>query len=115
MPTSKMTAVSPAIQDMFVSSTFKYIDSRTIDAKARVSLGQELTQRLQAAGPIDSFNVFMDDNGNVLLVPMQHIPVSEMWIWKDPKIRDSFKSASDDVREGRITEVENLDDFLDSL
>ncbi|MCH7575880.1 MAG: hypothetical protein IIA59_12260 [Candidatus Marinimicrobia bacterium] len=115
MPTSKTAEESPATQDMFVSGTFKYVDSRTIDAKARVSLGQELTRRLQAAGPVESFNVFMDDNGHVLLVPMQHIPVSEMWTWTGKDIRESFDRAKADVAQGRTVKVTNLDKFLDEL
>ena len=115
MPAPKSAHEPPTAQEMFVSSTFKYIDSRTIDAKARVSLGQELTRRLQAAGPVESFNVFMDDNGNVLLVPMQHIPVSEMWTWTGKDIRESFDHAKMDVAEGRTVEAADLDKFLDDL
>ena len=103
------------LREMVISSTFKYIESRSIDSKARINIGQSLKELLEKLGPIDSMNIFLDDRGNLLLVPMQHIPANEMWIWNDPKIQDSFKSASDDVMEGRITEVENLDDFLDSL
>ena len=115
MPASKTANEPPTAQDMFVSGTFKYIDSRTIDAKARVSLGQELTQRLKAVGPVESFNVFMDDNGHVLLVPMQHIPVSEMWTWTGKDVRESFDRAKADVAKGRTVEVTDVDKFLDEL
>lgn len=102
-------------QEMVISGTFKYIESRTIDSKSRINIGQSLKEMIEKLGSIDSMNIFLDDRGNLLLVPMQHIPVSEMWIWNDPKIQKSFKAASNDVIEGRTTDVDNLDEFIDSL
>ena len=115
MPVSISSTKEQRSQEMVISSTFKFIESRSIDAKARINLGQSLKGLLERLGPIDSMSIFIDDKGNLLLVPMQHIPANEMWTWKDKTVLQSFNSALQDVTEGKTTDVENLDDFLDSL
>ena len=103
------------LKDLFISGTFKFIDSRAVDSKSRITLGGSLTKALETLGPVESFDMFIDEKGHVLLVPMQHIPVSEMWTWTHSGVRESFDHAREDVESGRVTEVEDLDSFLDEL
>jgi len=43
------------------------------------------------------------------------IPSSEIWTWTNGEIREIFDRAKADIVEGRVTEVTDLDDFLDKL
>ncbi|MFC1483728.1 hypothetical protein ACFL5M_06130 [Candidatus Neomarinimicrobiota bacterium] len=103
------------LKDLFISGTFRFIDSRALDSKSRITLGGSLTKALEKLGPVESFDMFIDEKGHVLLVPMQHIPASEMWTWTNGEIRASFDRANEDIVEGRVTEVTDLDAFLDEL
>jgi hypothetical protein len=103
------------LKDLFISGTFKFVDSRVLDSKSRITLGGSLAKALEQLGPVESFDLFIDDQGHVLLVPMQHIPASEMWTWTNSGVRESFDHAREDVEAGRVTEVTDLDAFLDEL
>ena len=93
---------------------FEFIDSRPFDKKHRINLGRRVFELLGKLGPFESFKVYISEEGLLLLAPMAHIPVNEMWIWKDREIRESFKKALEDAREGRLKRVVDLDSFLDS-
>ena len=115
MSKPETTSKARSTQDLLISSTFKFMTSRPIDAKNRVSLGQPLLALLKQIGSIDSFNVYIDQEGYVLLVPMHTIPAAEMWTWTNKKVRESFDRATEDARRGRVTEVDDLDQFIESL
>ena len=103
------------LKDLFISGTFRFIDSRTLDSKSRITLGGSLAKALEQLGPVESFDLFVDDRGHVLLVPMQHIPAGEMWTWTNSGVRESFDRAREDVESGRVDEVTDLESFLDEL
>ncbi|MFB0516485.1 MAG: hypothetical protein ACETWG_07765 [Candidatus Neomarinimicrobiota bacterium] len=93
---------------------FQFIESRPFDNKHRINLGKKVFELLKGLGSIESFKVYASEEGFLLLTPMVHIPANEMWIWRDPEIRESFRKALGDAREGRITRVDDLDSFLGS-
>ena len=98
----------------FVGQRFEFIESRPFDKKHRVSLGKRVFELLGKLGSFESFKVYISEEGFLLLTPMAHIPVNEMWIWKDQEIRESFTKALEDAREGRVKRVDDLDSFLSS-
>ena len=93
---------------------FEFVDSRPFDKKYRVNLGKKVFALLDGLGDFESFKVYMSNEGYILLAPMAHIPVNEMWIWQDPEIRESFQRAFNDIREGRIKRGDDLDTILSS-
>lgn len=93
---------------------FELVDSRPFDKKYRINLGKKVFALLDELGDIESFNVYISNEGNILLTPMAHIPANEMWIWQNPEIRESFQRAFDDIHEGRIKRVDDLDTILSS-
>ncbi len=103
-------------QDIQVSGqVFKYIDSKTLDDKYRVSLGKKIARLLEGISSPRSMDIFLSAEGYILLRPMAHIPVSEAWIWQAEDIRNSFARALAEARSGKTTSVDNLDDFLEDL
>lgn len=93
---------------------FEFIESRPFDNKHRINLGKKVFELLKGLGSIESFKVYASKEGFLLLTPMAHIPANEMWIWRDPEIRESFRKALEDAREGRVTRIDDLDSFLGS-
>ena len=91
---------------------FRFIDSRPYDDKNRVSLGRKVFEVLKGLGSFESFKVYISEEGYVLLTPMAHIPANETWIWQDQTIRESFRKALEDAREGRVKRIDDLDSFL---
>ncbi len=113
-----MSAAQPrtdASNDIELSGQrFEFIDSRPFDKKHRINLGKRVFELLGELGSFESFKVYISNDGFLLLAPMAHIPVNEMWIWKDQEIRESFAKALEDAREGRVKKVDDLDSYLSS-
>ncbi len=97
------------------NQTFRFIASKPLDDKYRVSLGRKIFDLLSRLSSFQSLDIYMSNEGYILLRPMEHIPANEMWTWETPEIRESFKKALEDVHKGRTTKVEDLDKFLESI
>jgi hypothetical protein len=115
MATAKAVEVENQQEEMEIAATFKFMEARPFDPKYRVNLGKSLAGILKGFGKFSSFNIYLDDAGRVLLVPMSHIPLNEMWTWTDKETRKSFEEANKDFAKGDVAEVDDLDQFLDSL
>ena len=94
---------------------FRYIDSKTIDDKNRVSLGKKVQQYIQDIAAGKTLDVFINSEGYILLRPMVQIPANEAWIWQNAEVRKSFARAFDDLQAGRTTVVDDIDGFIDRL
>ncbi len=107
---------SNATDDIILpNQTFRFIASRPLDNKYRISLGRKIIDLLRRLSSFQSLDIYMSNEGYILLRPMEHIPANEMWTWENPEIRESFMRALEDVHKGETTKVEDLDKFLESL
>ena len=64
----------------------------------------------------DSFDLEVDNNGKVTLVPLIQIPADQAWFWSE-KWQKEEKEAEQDIEKGRIhsfTNVEAAFNWLDS-
>ena len=105
-----------ASQDIEVTGqVFKYVDSKAVDDKYRVSLGSKIAKFLRKIASPRSMDIFLSSEGYILLRPMARIPASEAWIWQDDEVRASFTRALDEARSGKTTPIDDLDDFLENL
>lgn len=95
--------------------SFKYIDSKTLDEKNRVSLGKKVQALMVGMAVGKSMDIYLNSEGYILLRPMIQIPANEAWIWQNKEVRQSFARALEDMSTGRTTRVEDLDEFLDKL
>ncbi len=96
-------------------STFKYVDSKTVDDKNRVSLGKKIHTLMAEMDMGNSMDIFLNSEGYILLRPMVHVPANEAWIWQNEEVRQSMARALEDAGAGRTTRVDDLDDFIDKL
>ncbi|MEE9465314.1 MAG: hypothetical protein V3W14_07075 [Candidatus Neomarinimicrobiota bacterium] len=106
---------SPSQDIEITGQVFKYVDSKTVDEKYRVTLGSKIAKFLRKLSSPRSMDIFLSSEGYILLRPMAHIPASEAWIWQDEELHASFDRALTEARAGKTTPVDDLDDFLENL
>ena len=69
-----------ASQDIEVAGqVFKYVGSKAVDDKYRVSLGSKIAKFLRKIASPRSMDIFLSSEGYILLRPMARIPASEAW------------------------------------
>jgi len=101
---------------MKIVENFKQIGIARLDAKNRVTLGTLLKKfKILAQAPINDFETFIGDKGDILLKPRTAIPTRELWIHQNPEILKSIHKGMQDIKEGRVTKVKDLDKFFEKL
>ena len=101
---------------MKVSENFKQIGTVKLDSKKRITLGSliKIYKKL-TDNPIDDFETYIGDNGDILLKPRTSIPTMELLVHQNPKILNNLKEGIRDIENGNATKIKNLDDFLEKL
>ena len=94
---------------------FRYIDSKTIDDKHRVSLGKKIHKYIQDMAAGQSVDVYINSEGYILLRPMVQIPANAAGMWQNTEVKASFARAFDDLQASRTTVVDDIDEFVDQL
>ena len=94
-----------------IHERFTPMGIRILDAKKRVTLGDSVPKDLK----IDSYEVLVGENGDVLLRPMTHIPARERWIFENPKVYETIKKGLDQAKTGKVTKVGPVEKFLEDL
>ena len=85
---------------MFTSAVIKDTDFELIsefaqpDAKKRLSLGEALHGAT-------AFNIYRNPLGQIILDPVKTVPVSEMWLYENPKALASVKQGLRESAEGK--------------
>lgn len=94
---------------------FIYVDSKSVDNKHRINLGAKIFSLYKRITPPDEFEIFVSANGDVLLKPKMKIPAKEKWLFENPKAFLQFQRGIQDVIDGNVTEVENINELIKSL
>ena len=95
---------------------FERLGIARLDTKNRVTLGILLKKfRTLANIPINDFETFIGDNGDILLRPRTAIPTRELWVHQNPEIKQNIRKGIQDAKEGRVTRVKDLDKFFKEL
>ena len=92
---------------------FTPVDNRPIDSRHRVTLSDRVFKALPKK--MDSVEVLIGSNGNILLVPKISVPANEAWLHENPKIINNLRRAMQQVKDGKVTKVKNQQKFFDSL
>ena len=75
---------------------FKQIAFVKTDEKHRVSLGKVETHR------VSGYNVYINDDGLIVLDPQVTVPAREAWLYKDKEALRAVKAGLEDLRSGRV-------------
>ena len=101
---------------MRVVEDFKPMGIARIDTKKRITLGTLLKKLKVSLGAlINDFETFIGDDGDVLLRPRTAISTRELWVHQNPEILKSIQEGIQDLKEGRVTKVKDLDKFFKEL
>ena len=86
-----------------INEEFKEIDTRTIDDRNRLTLGELLKGSKRV-------RLYQNNRGEVLLQPVVEIPASELWLFQNREALEDVRKGLKDVAEGRISKA-NLDEL----
>jgi len=86
-----------------VNEEFREIDTRTIDDRNRLTLGELLKGSKRV-------RLYKNNRGEVLLQPVVEIPASELWLFQDKEALESVRKGLKAAGEGRISKL-NLDEL----
>ena len=86
-----------------INDEFKEVDTRTIDDRNRLTLGELLKGSKRV-------RLYKNKRGEVLVQPVVEIPASELWLFQDKEALENVKKGVKDAAEGRISKL-NLDEL----
>lgn len=108
---SKKKREKITVNEEFISVATKFLDS-----KNRITISKKLLNKiLEKNKKLDSYQIFIDAMGDILLRPQVSIPVSEAWIYQNHQVIGKIRKGLQDVREGKTERVDDIDAFFDQL
>ena len=82
-----------------IDDEFKEIDTRTIDERNRLTLG-ELMRGYKRV------RLYKNERGEILLQPVVEIPASELWLYQN---RDAMESVLKGIKDASEDKISRLD------
>jgi len=79
------------------------------DAKKRVTLGKALTGLDEDV----RFDVYLKENGQILLDPQISIPASEAWLYRNPKAIQAVRLGLQEAAEGKSVYAGSFAQYAD--
>ena len=98
-----------------VKEKFMPVDTRPLDSKHRITLGGRLYKLVSSKMKIDSYQIFVGKEGDILLRPAVSIPSSEVWVYRNPEVIGKVRQGLKEAAEGRMEKVDDLENFLSTL
>lgn len=103
-----------------INEKFKPMGITAVDDRNRINLGKKLFKlmsKILYLGKLTNkrFEIFYAKNGDILLRPMVEIPAKEAWIYQNPEVIGRIRKGVTDIEQGRIHNVDDVDDFLEKL
>ena len=110
-----MKAAQRKKQAIEVKEMFMLVDTRPLDSKHRITVGGKLQKLIAGKMNIDSYQVFIGKEGDILLRPAVSVPSSEVWVFRNPKVIDKIRQGLKEAAEGKAEKVDDLEGFLSGL
>ena len=98
-----------------IRETFMPVDTRSLDSKHRITLGGRFQKLMMSKMKIDSYQVFVGKEGDILLRPAVSVPSSEAWVYRNPEVIGKLRQGLKEAAEGKAEKVDDLESFLDDL
>ncbi len=98
-----LEAVAMQTNTVRINDDFKEVDTRTIDDRNRLTLGELLKGSKRV-------RLYKNSRGEVLVQPVVEIPASELWLFQDKEALENVKKGLKDAAEGKISKL-NLDEL----
>jgi hypothetical protein len=88
-------------------------DVKFIDSKNRITISEKIIKKISGQNRINQFQVFIGQDGDILLRPLTAIPSREAWIYEKPELIDQIRKGLQEAKEGNTETIERLDEFLE--
>ncbi|MFW6130258.1 MAG: hypothetical protein ACOC56_03665 [Atribacterota bacterium] len=99
------------IKERFVRKDIKKLDDRN-----RINIGTDIVKKIKNLfKKVDSFEVFLGEDGDILLRPSANIPSKELWLYQNPKALDMVRKGLKEAKEGDVIQVDDVDEYLEDL
>ena len=98
-----------------IREMFMLVDTRPLDSKHRITMGGKLQKLMAGKMKIDSYQVFVGKEGDILLRPAVSVPSSEAWVYRNPKVIGKIRQGLKEASEGKIEKADDLESFLSDL
>ena len=102
-------------QALEIREMFMLVDTRQLDSKHRITVGGKLQKLIAGKMNIDSYQVFIGKEGDILLRPAVSIPSSEAWAYRNPEVIGKIRQGLKDAALGKVEKVDDLESFLRDL
>ena len=102
-------------QTVEIREVFIPVDTRPLDSKHRITLGGRLQKLLMSKMKIDSYQVFVGKEGDILLRPAVSVPSNEAWIYSNQEVIGKIRRGLKEAAEGKIEKADDLEGFLSDL
>lgn len=94
-----------------IHQSFIPIDIKSIDTKNRITMGEKIIKRISGQNKVSQFEVFIGQEGDILLRPLTTIPSREAWIYEKPGLIGQIRQGLQEAKEGKTEKIENLEDL----
>jgi len=98
-----------------IRETFMSVDTRPLDSKHRITLSGRLQKLMMSKMKIDSYQVFVGKEGDILLRPAVSVPSSEAWVYRNSEVICKVRQGLKEAEEGKAEKVNDLESFLNDL
>ena len=102
-------------QTFEIREVFIPVDTRPLDSKHRITLGGRLQKLLMSKMKIDSYQVFVGKEGDILLRPAVSVPSNEAWIYRNPEVVGKIRRGLKEASGGKVEKADDLEGFLNDL
>ena len=102
-------------QTFEIREVFITVDTRPLDSKHRITLGGRLQKLLMSKMKIDSYQVFVGKEGDILLRPAVSVPSNEAWVYRNPEVIGKIRRGLKEASEGKVEKADDLEGFLNDL
>jgi len=86
-------------------------DVKFIDSKNRITIGEKIIKKISGQNKVNQFQIFIGQDGDILLRPLTAIPSREAWIYEKPELIGQIRKGLQEVKDGKVEKIENLEDL----
>jgi len=98
-----------------VREVFMLVDTRPLDSKNRITVGGKLQKLMAGRMKIDSYQVLVGKEGDILLRPAVSVPSREAWVYRNPKVIGKIRRGLKEAQESKVEKIDDLEGFLSDL
>lgn len=112
----KMKTVKKNTAHRFVvNGQFVPVGVKTPDSKNRICLGGRIGKLTARTMKVDAYQVFIGEDGDILLRPTVNVPSRETWIYQNPAVLKKIRHGLVEAKEGKLEKVDDVDKFIEKL